>query len=111
MRRPAGTDSGSVLLETAIAIPVLLAVTAALVWVASLGAAYVRALDAAQTAARQAARGAVIPLASDVSVSISEGLAHARVIRPVRAPFPLLDRLTVDVTAEATAHVEVGVVP
>lgn len=104
-------DTGSVLLETAFAVPVLLAVTVALVWVASLGATYVRALDAAQTTARQAARGAVITDSADTRVFIADGLAHAVVVRPVHAPLPLLGALTVDVTAEASALIESGVVP
>lgn len=111
MRRPRTSDTGSVLLETAIAIPVLLAVTVALVWVASLGATYVRALDAAQTAARQAARGAALPNADGLSVSVADGLVRAVVIRPVHLPLPVFGQLSVDVTAEASALVEIGVLP
>ena len=57
-----GRDRGSVLLETAFAIPVLAAIALALVWVVSLGAAYAYALDTAQTAARAVSRGAPAPL-------------------------------------------------
>lgn len=103
-------DTGSVLLETAFAVPILLAVTVALVWVASLGATYVRALDAAQTVARQAARGAVVADSADTRVFVADGLAHAVVRRTVRPPLPLLGALTIDVTAEASALIESGVV-
>ena len=111
MRLRRMSDTGSVLLETAFAIPILLAVTVALVWVASLGAAYVRALDVAQTAARQAARGALVTTDDDVRVSFADGLAHATVVRPMTAPIPLLDGFSVDVTAEASALIETGVAP
>lgn len=43
--------------ETATVMPVLLALTTALVWLISLGIAEVRCLDAAREAARLAARG------------------------------------------------------
>ena len=111
MRPRRKSDTGSVLLETAFAVPILLAVTVALVWVASLGATYVRALDAALTAARQAARGAAVTEIPGLQLSMSDGLAHAVVVRPVHAPLPLIGALSVDVTAEASALVEAGVVP
>ena len=111
MRLRRMADRGSVLLETALAIPILLAVTVALVWVASLGAAYVRALDVAQTAARQAARGVTMPAVEGLSVSVDGGLARAVVVQPMSAPVPMLGGMTIDVTAEATALVESVTVP
>ena len=54
-------------------IPVLLAVTVLLVWVTSLGATYVRLLDVAQTAARQAARGVDTASLPGIVVELDEG--------------------------------------
>ena len=109
-------DRGSVIIEVAIVIPVLLALTAALVWVASLGSAYVRALDAAQTGARQVARG--VP-EGQVMTSLArthggigvtfirlDALVVAQAVRPVSLAGPLLGGITVDVSAEATAAIE-----
>ena len=48
---------GAVTAETALALPTLLAVTAALAWLLSVGAAQVRTVDAAREAARAVARG------------------------------------------------------
>lgn len=50
-------ERGAVTAETALALPTLLAVTAALAWLLSVGAAQVRTVDAAREAARAVARG------------------------------------------------------
>lgn len=50
-------DRGAVTAELAVALPTLLAVTTALVWLLSVGSAQVRTVDAAREAARAAARG------------------------------------------------------
>lgn len=50
-------ERGAVTAETALAQPTLLAVTAALAWLLSVGAAQVRTVDAAREAARAVARG------------------------------------------------------
>jgi Flp pilus assembly protein TadG len=50
------TDRGSVTAETAVVLPLLAAVTVALVWVVSLAATQVRVVDAARETARAAAR-------------------------------------------------------
>lgn len=111
-------DRGSVLLETAIAVPVLLAVAVALVWVVSLGAVYVRALDAAQTAARQVARGVPVDSArqhmgegAQLSISEEAGLIRARVTQQAIAPVPFLSGLSIDIAAEAVALAEGTVTP
>ena len=116
-RRLKCSDRGSVLLETAIAVPVLLAVSAALVWVTSLGASYVRALDVAQAVARQAARG-VSPQALDamaqghaIEVSSSNGLVTVTASRVSTSPLPVLGGLGIDISAQATALAEWGVTP
>ncbi len=55
-RRRAG-DRGAVTAELALALPVLLAVTAGLVWLLAVAVAQVRTVDAAREAARALARG------------------------------------------------------
>ena len=102
---PPRSDRGSVIVEAALVIPVLVAVTALLVWVTSLGATYVRLLDVAQTAARQAARGVVDPAhdpAMDVTLSESEGLIRAEATQRVSPP--LAGFLGWGVTVRAQAH-------
>ena len=87
-------------------IPVLLAVTVLLVWVTSLGATYVRLLDVAQTAARQAARGAVdVSADSRVAVDVSEvdGLIRAEASEQVSPPLAGFWGWEVTVRAEAHA--------
>lgn len=110
---PRAGDRGSVLLEVALAIPALVAVAVALTWVVSLGATYVRALDVAQSSARQVARGAApapTPEGFDSAVSVEGNVVRARVTSDVSAPVPLLRGITVTVAADAVAAVE-GVMP
>lgn len=102
-------ERGSVLLETAFAVPVLLAVSLALVWAVSLGSTYVRALDAAQAAARAIARGAPAPDTSaigDLSTTVDGDFVHVVISRDVSAPVPLLAGFTVRVSADAVAALE-----
>lgn len=99
-------DRGSVIVEAALVIPVLVLVTALLVWAASLGATYVRALDAAQTAARQAARGAPdvrVPAGLDLELGTADGLVRAIVTQRVTPPLPAFADWGVTITAEAHA--------
>lgn len=102
---PRRSDRGSVVVEAALVIPVLLAVTVLLVWVTSLGATYVRLLDVAQTAARQAARGVVEvahPPGMDLALTEDAGLLRAEAMEQV-AP-PLAGFLGWSVTVRAEAH-------
>lgn len=110
--RPAAavrSDRGSVVVEAALVVPVLLAVTVLLVWVTSLGATYVRLLDVAQTAARQAARGVVDPVDAQSSpgaaVLITEvdGLIHAQAQQEMAPPLAGFLGWTLTVRAEAHA--------
>lgn len=111
--RPAGAsadaltaDRGSVIVEATLVIPVLVLVTALLVWAASLGATYVRALDVAQTAARQAARGAVdvpAPEGMDLTLETRDGLVRATVTQRVAPPMPAFSDWGVTISAEAHA--------
>ena len=100
------SDRGSVVVEAALVIPVLLAVTVLLVWVTSLGATYVRLLDVAQTAARQAARGVVDTepdLGAAVSVTEVDGLIRAQVQQEMSPPLTGFLGWTLTVRAEAHA--------
>lgn len=100
-------------METALVIPVLLAVTVLLVWVMSLGATYVRLLDIAQTTARQAARG-VVSTASHpgvvVTVTEVDGLLRAEAQEQVSPPLTAFLGWDLTVRAEAHAVPEWGVV-
>jgi len=103
------SDRGSVVVEAALVIPVLLAVTMLLVWVTSLGATYVRLLDVAQTAARQAARG-VVDAESDLGVAVSitevDGLIRVQAQQEMSPPLTGFLGWTLTVRAEAHAAPE-----
>ena len=74
-------------------------------WVASLGATYVRVLDVAQTAARQAARGVdSVPAPPGVSLDVGsrDGLIHA--VASAQATPPLAAFTGWSVTVKAEAH-------
>lgn len=112
-------QAGAVIVEIAVALPALVLITALLVWVASLGATYVRALDAAQTAARQVSRGVapadvpgVVPDGMTVSIDTHDGLVRAVVTSHSSPPLPLFSSLQVTVRAEAVAMPElIGELP
>jgi len=55
--RGGGGQRGAVTAETALVLPVLVAMTIGLVWVLSVGAAQLRVVDAARETARAVARG------------------------------------------------------
>ncbi|WP_308116798.1 TadE family type IV pilus minor pilin [Nocardioides sp. TRM66260-LWL] len=105
--------------ETVMVLPLLVLLTAALCWLLAVGAAQVRAVDAARETARLAARGDTDAVAidagrrvapSDAQVVLSRGGddVTARVTGAVPLPGGLLDRLLppARVQAEATAVVE-----
>jgi hypothetical protein len=99
------SDRGSVVVEAALVIPVLLAVTVLLVWVTTLGATYVRLLDVAQTAARQAARGVTsvdAPTGVTMTVIERDGLIHAEASEEVTPP--LVGFIDWGLTVSARAH-------
>lgn len=97
MARPAtaarrASPRGAVTAETALVLPLLLAVTAALLWLLAVGAAQVRAVDAAREGARAAARGEEPALVHDVTAraapegsSITVGGDTRTVVVTVRA--------------------------
>jgi hypothetical protein len=105
-RGPLHSDRGSVVVEAALVIPVLLLVTVLLVWVTSLGATYVRALDVAQTAARQLARGVAwdsAPPGIEVTVSDADGLIRVEASQMVSPPLLSFAGWGVTITADAHA--------
>jgi Flp pilus assembly protein TadG len=119
------TDRGSATAETAVALPGLLAVLAACVWVLTLVGTTLRCADAARAAARAAARHetpeAVAAAARsaagrpvDVSTTAApgpgsgSGVVTVRVATRLAPPLPFLRRVLPPVTVRqaATAQVE-----
>lgn len=111
-------DSGAATAELALGIPLLVALSAGLVWVLALGAAQVRVVDASREAARAVARGddvssaeavarRIAPEDSRVSIDVGEGQVVVLTSARVSGPGGLLASLPgVTVTAEAVALVE-----
>lgn len=107
-------ERGAVTAEAALAMPVLAAVTLALVWMLGLAVAQVRVTDAAREAARAVARGDPVEEATALArvaapgaeVQIDAGGERVRVhvVRTVRPPGNLLGNLggaRIEATAEA----------
>ena len=111
-------ESGAATAELAMALPLLVAVTAGLVWLLAVGAAQVRVVDAARETARAAARGdgadeavarglQVAPEGSRVTVAVSGDRVRASAAGRVAGPGGLFDFLpAVTVHAEAVAALE-----
>lgn len=118
MRHPRRSDRGAVTAELALALPVLLGVVVGLVWLLSVGAAQVRAVDAARETARALARGddpaaavalgeRVAPAGGRVSVVDVGDQVVATATARVDGPGGLFDFLpSVTVSAEAVAVAE-----
>ena len=103
-------DTGAVTAELALGLPLLLALTAGLVWMLSLGAAQVRVVDASREAARAVARGddqaaairvaeRIAPEGAVVRISVSGGEVRVTTSAHVAGPSGLFDGLP-------RAHVE-----
>lgn len=119
-RPPAGgrCERGAVAAETVMVMPVLAALTLALVWLLVLAAAQTRAVDAAREVARAVARdeprGAAVALGqrvapdgADIAVSTGGGEVVVEVRADVRGPGGLVRFLpAVTVEAEAVAALE-----
>ena len=117
MRLPRG-ERGAATAELAMALPLLIAVTIGLVWLLAVGAAQVRAVDAARETARAVARGdsvdsavargqQVAPDGSRVSVRDDGGQVTAVVVGRVAGPGGLFGALpAVTVSAQAVAASE-----
>jgi Flp pilus assembly protein TadG len=112
------SERGAATAELAMALPLLIAVTVGLVWLLAVGAAQVRAVDAARETARAVARGdstaeaitrgqEVAPDHSRVSVHGGDGRVTAVVVGRVSGPGGLFDALpAVTVSARAVAATE-----
>ncbi|MEP9362563.1 TadE family type IV pilus minor pilin [Nocardioides sp. CN2-186] len=109
---------GAATAELAMVLPLLIAVTIGLVWLLAVGAAQVRAVDAARETARAVARGddtsaavargeQVAPPGSRVTVSDAGGRVTAVVTGRVTGPGGLFGALPgVTVSARAVAATE-----
>jgi Flp pilus assembly protein TadG len=118
MRRRARQDRGAATAELALGIPLLVALTAGLVWMLAVGAAQVRVIDASREAARAVARGDDVAAAEGVALGIAPDEAQVRIelgedrvvvttSARVAGPGGLLASLPgVTVSAEAVALVE-----
>ena len=98
-------------------LPLLMAVTIGLVWLLAVGAAQVRAVDAARETARAVARGdaggaavargkRVAPPGSTISVHDSGGEVTVTVVGRMPGPGGLFDLPFARVSAEAVAATE-----
>lgn len=120
MRRRDPGDSGAVTAELALGIPLLLALTVALVWMLAVGTAQVRVIDASREAARVVARGdsadaaeavalRIAPDGARVRISTTDGQVSVTTSARVAAPGGLLAALPgVTVSDEAVATAEEG---
>ena len=123
LRRPCSArrrrdQTGAATAELALGIPLLLALTAVLVWMLAVGAAQVRVIDASREAARAVARGDDVAAAEAVAVRIAPEAARVSIVvgdsevtvttsTRVAGPGGLLSALPgVTVSAEAVALVE-----
>jgi hypothetical protein len=115
---PERSERGAVAAETAVVLPVLVAVTLGLVWLVALAVTQVRVVDAARETARALARDEsasaavdlgrrVAPQGSRFSVDEAEGTVRVHVVAEVRGPGGLFAFLPpVEVDAEAVSAKE-----
>ena len=111
-------EEGAATAELALGIPLLVALTAGLVWMLAVGAAQVRVIDASREAARAVARGDDVASAEAVALRIAPDGARVRLevgdtqvtvttSARITGPGGLLASLPgVTVSAEAVALVE-----
>jgi Flp pilus assembly protein TadG len=110
-------ERGAVTAETAVVLPLLVAVSVSMVWLVAVGLAQMRATDAAREAARALARGESVARAEalarqaapgiGVRVVRSEGEVRVVVDQRLAPPDGVLGHLPgAGVHAEATALVE-----
>ncbi|MBD8870920.1 TadE family type IV pilus minor pilin [Nocardioides donggukensis] len=110
--RRGGDERGAVTAETALVLPLLVALTVALLWLVTVGLAQVRATDAAREAARALARGDPADRATALARTVAPGATvqvvhdadrvEVRVRLPVSPPGGLLGGLP-GAEADATA--------
>ena len=113
-------DRGSVLLETALAIPMLFAIAMSLLWALGVGTTALALGDTAREAARSIARGESVDSVArrtsnlapraEVTIDQADGLVSVELVENVRIPIPMLDGLafTVHRSAQAASEVLVG---
>lgn len=111
-------ERGVVTAETAVALPLLIAVTLAMTWMLSFGLAQMRSTDAAREAARALARGESVAAATALAHRVSPGVevrisrdaerVHVTVVDRVEVPGGMLDALGGVTHGEAVALVEEG---
>ena len=111
-------EGGAATAELALGIPLLVSLTAGLVWMLAVGAAQVQVIDASREAARAVARGddagaaeavalRIAPARADVSIDVGDTQVVVRTSARIRGPGGLLAALPgVTVSAEAVAWVE-----
>lgn len=111
-------QGGAATAELALGIPLLVALTAGLVWMLAVGAAQVRVIDASREAARAVARGddvaaaeavalRIAPEPASVSIAVGDGQVVVTTSVRVAGPGGLLASLPgVRVSADAVALVE-----
>ncbi len=73
------SEAGAATAELALGIPLLVALTAGLVWMLAVGAAQVRVIDASREAARAVARGDDLTTAESVALRIAPEDARVRI--------------------------------
>jgi hypothetical protein len=112
------SSRGAVSAETAVVLPVLVAVTMGLVWVVGVAVTQIRVVDAARETARAAARDEpaatavqwgrrVAPAGSHIDVQRSDGTVRVHVVAEVSGPggiFRFLPALEVDARAVAASE-------
>lgn len=113
LRHALRSDRGSALVETAIAVPVLVAVTAMMLWGLGLGATALSLADGARDVARAIARGesseAAVSRAARTTpnahfaVSESGGAVRVSLTQVVSIPLPLFDGLELTLRQDAAA--------
>lgn len=79
MATRARQERGAATAELALGIPLLVALTAGLVWMLAVGAAQVRVVDASREAARVVARGDDVAAAEAVALRIAPEAAEVRI--------------------------------
>jgi Flp pilus assembly protein TadG len=117
--RPA-RDGGYATAETAVALPTLVLLAAALLWAVLAADAQIRCVDAAREAARAAARGdpageaealarRLAPSGADVRLATGGGVVRVEVSASTVGPGAMGAALSLDVSATAVADLEEGV--
>lgn len=117
-RRRCRGERGAVTAELALGLPLLLALTAGLVWLQAVGAAQVRVVDAAREVARAVARGddpaaaravgeRIAPSGARVVIEVDGSRVVVVATARVQGPGGVMGALSgVEVSSEAVALVE-----